>query len=249
MTLELTADELSIYDEIGRAAASLWEFSKDIKGLNTDPKMFSIVLFKRLWSNHRGFTLLWNNSLFREGDIILRSGLEAAICIGANYVLREAFISLLRGDAAFSVQSDIKLNSQNLEKEAVMEGEETLKMLLDGLPEGSKAAKLDWKSLAEQGHLSQLYGFYRALSSRSSHVTGLSILPDMQDVSANDEKHNELRQLTKKMHFLMMAGATLQGTHIHAQMIEQEIHINRANQLIEQMNVLSQNWPGVTAGD
>ncbi len=148
MNLELTPDELAIYDEIGLTAASLWDASKDIEGLNTDPKMFSIVLFKRLWSNHRSFTLLWNNDFFRDGDIILRSGLETAICIAANYNLREDFVRLLRQDAAFSVQSDIKLNNQNFEEKYILKAEATLKMLLDGLPDGTKAAKLDWKTLA-----------------------------------------------------------------------------------------------------
>lgn len=249
MNLELTPDELAIYDEIGLTAASLWDASKDIEGLNTDPKMFSIVLFKRLWSNHRSFTLLWNNDFFRDGDIILRSGLETAICIAANYNLREDFVRLLRQDAAFSVQSDIKLNNQNFEEKYILKAEATLKMLLDGLPDGTKAAKLDWKTLAEQGNVEQLYGFYRSLSSRSSHVTGLSILPDMVAIDSGDEKHKELKQLTKKMHLMMMAGATLHGTLIHARMIENEVHKETASQLVERMNILSQHWPGVPAAD
>jgi hypothetical protein len=224
---------------------SLWDISKVIEGLNTDPKMFSIVLFKRLWSNHRAFTLLWNSDFRLEGDIVLRSGLEAAICIAANFQLREDFVQLMRRDAAFSVQSDIKMVRDKGAKQAVAEAEAVLRMLLAGLPDGVKAAKLNWKDLAERGGVKQLYGFHRALSGRSSHVTGLSILPDFALVDETPEKQDELRGLTKKMHLMMMAGATLRGSLIHAQMIDAQNHIGTANGLVERLNVLSERWPGV----
>ena len=89
-----TSDELVIYDEISALAAELWATSREIEGLSTDPKMFSIMLFSRLWSNHRGFTVLWNNKLFLEADIVLRSGVETAICIAANLKLKDTFVAL-----------------------------------------------------------------------------------------------------------------------------------------------------------
>jgi hypothetical protein len=238
-------EELKIYDEISLLAKSLWEASKVIEGLNTDPKMFSIVLFKRLWSNHRAFTLLWNNDFRLEGDIVLRSGLEAAICIAANFHLREDFVHLMRRDAAFSVQSDIKMVRDTGAKPAVAEAGAVLRMLVAGIPDGVKAAKLDWKVLAEQGGAKHLYGFHRALSGRSSHVTGLSILPDFASVDGTTEKQDELKHLTKKMHLMMMAGATLHGSLIHAQMIDDQNHVGIANGLVERLNVLSKKWPGV----
>lgn len=60
--IEPTQDELALYDDVSHLAASLWKKSGDMEGLNTDPKMFSNSLFKRLWSNHRGYTLLWNGN-------------------------------------------------------------------------------------------------------------------------------------------------------------------------------------------
>jgi hypothetical protein len=46
------------------------------------------MLFKRLWSNHRGYAVLWNNRLQTESDIILRSGIEASgpDCHGTIYL-------------------------------------------------------------------------------------------------------------------------------------------------------------------
>lgn len=242
---EPTEEELKIYDEISFLAQSLWRTSKIIEGLNTDPKMFSIVLFKRLWSNHRAFTLLWTNGFRLEADIVLRSGLEAAICIAANFHLRDDFVLLMRRDAAFSVQSNIRLVRGNGPNQMVSEAEELLRMLQEGLPEGTKAGKLDWKSLAKEGGVDQLYGFHRSLSGHSSHVTGLSILPDFALIGDTNETQDELRLLTEKMRLMMMAGATLNGSLIHSQMIDDQNHARIANALVERLNVMSEKWPGV----
>jgi hypothetical protein len=151
MDLEPTSEELAIFDDISRLGASLWEKSLDVVGLNTDPKMFSVMLFKRLWSNHRGYTILWNNALHLEADILLRCGLEAAICIAANFKLRDGFVGLVRQDAASTVAGQIKLHRDNSDVEMVREGEAMLREMQAHLPPGTKAARLDWKSLAEQG--------------------------------------------------------------------------------------------------
>jgi hypothetical protein len=153
---EITAEELSIYNEISELGASLWDASQRVVGLNTDPKMFSVVLFKRLWSNHRGYTVLHNNSLFLEADIILRSGLEAAICIAANFQLRDEFVLLMRRDVAFTLQGQIKVHRDSGFTELVKDGEARLRQLLASMPPGVKPAKLDWSNLAQQGHVQKL---------------------------------------------------------------------------------------------
>jgi hypothetical protein len=224
--------------------AALWARSLEVVGLNTDPKMFSVMLFKRLWSNHRGYTVLWNSGLTLESDIILRSGVEAAICIAANFKMRDDFVRLMRQDAAFTVQRQIRLHRDNGDGDMVREGEAVLRDLQSRFPAGTKAAKLDWRSLAEQGGVSQLYGWHRMLSGVSSHVTGLSILRGVTN-AGTAEMQSELRGLTRKMHLMMMAGATLQGSMLHAGMIGDEPKVQEALSLIGRLDGLSMSWPGV----
>ena len=225
MSLKPTDDELAFFDDISRLGASLWAKSLEVEGLNTDPKMFSVMLFKRLWSNHRGYTVHWNKALTLESDIILRSGIEAAICIAANFKLRDDFVRLIRQDAIFTLQGQIKLHRDDGDGEMVRQGEAVLRDLLARLPAGAKSAKLDWKRLAEQGCVPELYAWHRMLSGISSHVTGLSVLDGVTG-DRTEEMQKELRGLTRKMHLMKMAGATLQGAMLHAGMIEDEAHVH-----------------------
>lgn len=245
MAIELTADELAIVDEISHLGAHLWKVSLATEGLNTDPKMFSIMLFKRLWSHHRGFVALWNTGLYLEGDIILRAGLEAAICIAANFVMREKFIDTLKQDAAFTVQKQIRSLREQGEADAASQGEKQLDMLLGWLPEGAKPAKLDWSQLAKVGGVPQLYDSHRHLSGVSAHVTGLSVLNGVTTGELTDQLNAELAALTKKIHLMTMAGATLHGAYLHAGMLNDVDAAQWADALVQRLNGLSQAWSGV----
>ena len=46
LVVEPTPEELAIFDEISQIGATLWKKSKQTSGLSTDPKMYSIMLFK-----------------------------------------------------------------------------------------------------------------------------------------------------------------------------------------------------------
>lgn len=243
-----TSDELAIYDEISELGKSLWDISTSIEGLNTDPKMYSIMLYKRLWSNHRGYTLLWNANLHLEANIVLRSAIETAICIAANVKLREMFIILMKRDAAFTIQGQIKIHRANGDNELVSEAEAHLRFLQTKLPDGVKPAKLDWKQLAQQGGVSLLYGFHRMLSGVSSHVTGLSILRGVSSESM-DAGQKEIRELERKMHLMMMAGAMLQGARLHSIMIDAQAELAAASALTERLATLSMYWPGASVED
>lgn len=241
-----TAEEKALFDDISGLANDLWIKSKLISGLSTDPAMFSIMLFKRLWSNHRGYAHLWTEQFQLESDIILRSALESAICLAANLYLREKFVLLMKGDAAFTLQSQIKSHRDAGDANMVRGTEEALRPLLASLPVGVKAAKLDWKSLAATGKVPMLYSWHRMLSGVSSHVTGLSILTGISG-EGFDDRQAELKNLTRKMHLMMMAGATLQGSMFHAGMIGAQNELEAALALTDRMNVLSWEWPGVEA--
>jgi hypothetical protein len=242
-----TADELVIYDEISGLASELWAQSREIESLNTDPKMFSIMLFSRLWSNHRGFTVLWNSKLYLEADIVLRSGVETAICIAANFRLKDAFVTLMNQDAAFTILGQIKIHRDNGENELVSDAEQTLRSLQARIPAGAKAAKLDWKWLAIQGGSPQLYDYHRHLSGVSSHVTGLSVLRGVSGSDEMDLSRKEINALTRKMHLMMMAGATLQGSLIHSGMIDNSSLAERAVELTNRLADISLFWPGVAS--
>lgn len=239
-----TSDELALYDDISKLAERLWGKTVGIRGFNTDPKMYSCVLFKRLWSNHRGYTLLWKNNFRLESDIILRSALEAAICLSALAELKEEFVLLMKQDAAYTITGQIKIFRDNNEVDLVRGYEEELRRLQNGLPAGAKAIKLDWKQLAASGNVPRLYDWHRDLSGVSSHVTGISVLDGFGGEGLN-ETQQEIRKLHRKMRLMMMAGATLQGSMRHAAMIMDESEVEAALVLINRMNSVSEAWSGV----
>lgn len=240
---EITGDETAIYDEVSHLAASLWAASLKVSGSNQDPKMFSIMLFKRLWSNHRGYALLHNNGLSLEADIILRSGLEAAICIAANYQVREDFLVLMRGDVIHTLKGQIKLHRNAGANDLVRDSEATLRDFQAMFPKEGKATRLNWEELAKVGKVPQLYDFHRMLSGVSSHVTGMSILKGVIDADGGgQDTQDELRKLSKRFHLMMMAGATLQGSMLHAVMLDDDTHAKKAKSLLDKMNQISTSW-------
>jgi hypothetical protein len=60
-----------------------------------------------------------------------------------------------------------------------------------------------------------------------------------------EEMQSEMHGLTRKMHLMMMAGATLQGSMLHAGMIEDEAQVQAALALANRLDGLSMTWPGV----
>ena len=59
----------------------------------------------------------------------------------------------------------------------------------------------------------------------SSHVTGLSLMEGVTDDSEEmDASQGTLRALNKRMHPMMMAGATLTGSLYHAELLGSDAH-------------------------
>lgn len=245
MKPEPTMDELALVDEVSDLAGAIWDKCIGVEGLSTDPKMFSMMLFKRLWSNEQGFLLLWKNGFHLESAIILRSAIEASICIAANYEMREAFVALLHGDAIFTVKGQVKSQRSAGTAEGVSEGEGVLRDLESRRPDHVKPARLNWEELAANGRVPQLYGWYRQLSGLSSHVTGASILTAVAPADGPNP-NDELKPLQRKMHLMMMAGATLEGCRRHAEVIGYSEGAERAIALLKRLGDLSWDWPGVT---
>ncbi|MBL0925108.1 MAG: hypothetical protein IBJ12_11665 [Sphingomonadaceae bacterium] len=203
----------------------------------------SVVLFRRLRANHRGYAVLWNNDCQIEAEIIVRAAVETAICIGANFRMADEFPRLMRRDAAATLQGQIKIYREADETQMVKSSEAALRYLQAGFAEGEKAAKLDWKSLAEAGGQPLLYNFHKMLSGMSSHVTGLSLIRGIGDAEAEEMQAN-LYGMSKRNYFNMMAGATLQGSLIHSGMIDAAACAEEALSLVKRMDALSIDWPG-----
>lgn len=239
MTFEATSDELTLFDDVTALGASLWAKCKGVEGLSTDPKMFSIMLFKRLWSNHRGYTVLWHHRLQLEGDIILRSGIEASICIAANHEMGAKFIELLHGDAISTLKGQIKVHRKQDNLEMVRECESVLRDLEDRFRGGSKPKHLDWKELADKGGVPHLYTWHKMLSGLSSHVIGASIM------SAAANPSTDLNPLQRKMHLMMMAGATLHGSLRHTGMLNDGLGVEETVTLLNRLGDLSWKWPRI----
>lgn len=243
MDATLSSDDIQLIDEISELGAALWASSQEFSGMTTDPAMFSVMLFRRLWSNHRGFILLWNNNLQTEADIVLRSGVEAAICIAATAAIGEEFITRARYDTIETLKRQIRMWREDGGTEMVQEGEATLRDMLRHVPEGVKPKAFDWKELASLGGVPQLYNHHRALSGLSSHVTGMSLLRGV--VGADNEwadQQAELATLTKVFHLRMMAGTTLLGCAKHAGMIGAADLGSTAEKLVDRLNVASGLW-------
>lgn len=245
MTITTTASETAIFRDITQLAHSLLAASSSIDGSVSNPKVVSTALFRRLIGHHVGFEVLWKQELLLEAGIILRSGLEAAICLAANVRVPNLFGQLLPADAAHTLQSQIKMYRHDNDTEMVRQAEDILRELQKALGPDQKAAALNWKALAAQGDVTRLYDWYKTLSGVSSHVSGMSIMRDIQNRKVADAQEL-LRQHGQKMHYMMMGIATLQGSTFHAHAINEPELFERSLAIAERMNEVSFDWPGVS---
>lgn len=242
MTDATTSSEMAIFDDITELAKSALAASSSIDGSISDPKVVSTALFRRLIGHHVGFEVLWKLGLQSEADIILRSGLEAAICLAANAKLPELFGQLLPSDAAYTLQSQIKMYRNDNDMEAVRQAEGVLRDLQKAIGPDQKAAALNWRALATQGDVARFYDWYKNLSGVSSHVSGMSIMRDIQNREVADAQEL-LRQYGQKMHYMMMGIATLQGSIFHASTINEPELLKRSAAIAERMDKVSFDWP------
>ncbi len=77
------------------------------------------------------------------------------------------------------------------------------------------------------------------LSGLSSHITGLSVLTRFKSEGAA-----EIASLQRKMHFNMMAHATLVGAMRHAAMLDALPEAEAALMLFDRMADVSMLWSG-----
>lgn len=237
---EPTAEDIVLYDDVTALGEELWTISKKIEGLNNDPKMFSILLFRRLRSNHQGYTLLWKNRLDLEADIVLRSAIESSICIAANSKLGSDFVSLMLEDTASTIKGQITVQNSHFGGNSVKFANDTLKSIAAHITTDTKPKKLNWAELAKHGGVDLLYGFHKMLSAGSSHVTGISILRGVTGAGLGADLRS-LEAIERNVHLSIMAWTTLIGVKVHAGIIGERAIVDRANALEARMDVLSRS--------
>lgn len=237
-----TQDEIALFHEITSLTNKIWNLSRQVSGTIADPKFVSVVLFRRLRSNHKGYAVLWENGFQIEGEIIVRAAVETAICIAANSRMGDEFPRLMRRDAAATLLGQIKLYRDVEDIEMIKSSEAAVRYLQAGFREGEKALKLDWKSLAEAGGQPLLYNFHKMLSGLSSHVTGISLIRGIGDAEI-EKMQAVLYGMSTRNYFNMIAGATLHGTLIHSGMIDDAGCAEEALSLVKRMDALSFDWP------
>lgn len=149
----------------------------------------------------------------------------------------------MKRDAAFTLLGQIKQHREDEDREMVSYAEEILRDLQSTFEVGEKAAKLDWKALAQAGGVSKLYSIHRMLSGVSSHVTGMSVLPDIEFVDEPDLAANYRKQ-TRIAHPFWMMAATLHGTLLHEGIIDQTDLAAEAVELAKRLDFLtsSKGW-------
>ncbi len=164
-----------------------------------------------------------------EADTLLRSTIEASICIAANAHLEGGLWGELKRDALHTVTRQIAQAREAEDKDLERDGEKMRRWLSDLLPKGVGGKKLEMKTLSEAGKVPMLYGFYRALSATSSHVSGLSIMRDVVGVDGEGQDlQHEWSEVTYRSHHLWQIAAVLQASFLHALMIEEQGHADAA---------------------
>jgi hypothetical protein len=239
----LTTDqEIRLFNDITAYAESLWNKTAGMVASTTDPKLFSAMLYTRLWSHHRGFTTLWEDGHGLEAAIILRAGIEVAICLAANAALKDEFINLMRQDAAWTFERQKNAHRHDGEIDGVRNNERVVNDLKQGLPPGVKPAKLNWQKLAEQGKVDGLYGEYSLLSGMSSHVTGASVLAALTPTDDEDGELRRVRAFQRRRHLIMMGGATTIGATRHALMLDEHGAVETGLRLFDRLGAVTGAW-------
>lgn len=239
--LLFTDEERALVDDLSQAAGELWSASEKLEVVNTDPRAVSLMLYRRLWSNHRGFLVLWKVNRSLEASIILRSALEVSICLAANHTMRDDFYQLLLGDLVSTLKNQIKRWREDGFEKLVADGEEQLRVQAKKVL--GKPCAFNWKALADIGGQQQLYSYHKQLSMVSSHVTGLSLMRGMAGVDGAGEQLNDrLKELDGPMQIRQMMIATLIGAKFHAGMIEMPESIATIAALEERLTLVSMGW-------
>lgn len=214
-----TTEDSKLFNDTTALGKALWEKSSKIEGFNTDPKMVSIMLYRRLWSHHRAFALLYNAHLNTDADNALRNSIEAAICIAANFRQPDGLWHQLKSDAIKTLVGQINIFKEFGWKELEQHAEAHRRELVKGLPDGQKGEQLKMDKLATAGEVPELYRWYRQLSGTSTHVSGLSILRGIVPGGTPDVP-DPITLETRRAYPFWQIGCTIIASRMHSAIIE-----------------------------
>jgi hypothetical protein len=230
-----------LYDDLGDLCQRLWDRSTALIGLSVDPKMVSTQIFIRVYGHARAFSLLWSNHLNLDAEIILRSAIEAAICLAHLEARRAEFVADLRSDAAFTTRGQIPLWFYNDDRAAAKARAQSHEVFGQRTSLGQQHTKLDWKTLASDAGIPDLYAFYKHLSGTRAHITGLSMIGDAVEVGVNgqEEQVRLLRRLQRESALRMMCGALQISCNRHARLAEFTALEGESTSMMNRMATLS----------
>lgn len=224
-----------MFDDATALTRALWESSAKIEGYHSDPKMISIMLYRRLWSHQRAFALLYNQHLNIDADNAVRGTLEAAICIAANFHQDGGIWHQLRLDAIKTLTGQITMFKDMGLKDLEREAEAQRRDFMKGLPNGSKGEQLKMEGLATIGQVPDLYRWYRQISAVSTHVTGMSILRGIVPGGTPDVP-DPIATLTRRIYPFWQLGAVVLASRLHATLIGDEANEAVANDLVKRLD-------------
>lgn len=211
---------VSLANELMPAAARLWGRAKLMRGQALDVPMLSAKLYGRAWSNFRAFCLLQNNHFSVESQIVLRSCVEATICL-ANLAKRgEAFVDDLRSDAAATLRgAQGILRSMGAEEDARVIEEHNRNIFGARREDGARHATLNMEALATEADAPHLYRTYRRISGLTAHVTGASITAfqiDQDNEPAARERHRQQQVRASRIALVDAIATLIQAMMNHA---------------------------------
>lgn len=214
-----TAVWTAILDDFGELVAEMWDRSVNITGLSgaRDARILSVQIFKRLRDSRNAFALLWGARLNTEAETLVRSAIEAAICLAALRENPAEFLQAVRSDAAFTLTKQAPIWFSHDAKKASEAARDTGEIFGHRRADGTKHAPLNWQALAESGRVDHLYKVHRYLSGTAAHITGVSLLNDIEFVDpAGNDLPNELRTLRRLDAVKHLCGAVHVGVASHA---------------------------------
>lgn len=239
-----TTEDGKLFDDTTALGRALWQKSSKIEGYNNSPVMVSIMLYRRLWSHHRAFALLYNAHLNTDADNALRNSIEAAICIAANFRQPDGLWHQLKLDAVKTLVGQINIFKDFGWKDLERDAEAQRRDLVKGLPEGQKGEQLRMDTLATAGEVPDLYRWYHQLSSTSTHVSGLSILRNVVPGGTPDVP-DPITSLTRRAHPFWQIGCTIIASRMHSALIEDWASMGLAIELATRLDERSAElWGG-----
>ncbi len=155
-------------DALNRCVARAME---SVRGTSASPKVIATLIAARAAGNFQGALLLLSRGMVVESRTLVRSCVEASICLAALYDTPDEFSDLLKIDDHSSRRSQAKFI---LDHKLVSDGAELdrLQALVRTLEKGSN---LPIRKLAEAGAYSKLYLYYKMLSHDAAHISARAL--------------------------------------------------------------------------